>query len=119
MRKTTRTAMTAGVWIGFDEKKSLGAKETGAKAALPIWMDFMTAAASGKNPGQFQPPPDLPPRTVAQKLDTSDLAPTGDEIARAGFELVRGKVTMTCLRFMFLLCKTFQACAVATTKSDV
>src|SRR5215469_8239678 len=38
-------AMTAGVWIGFDEKKSLGAKETGAKAALPIWMDFMAAAA--------------------------------------------------------------------------
>jgi hypothetical protein len=29
------------------------------------------------------------------------------------------KVTMTCLRFMFLLCKTFQACGVATTKSDV
>jgi penicillin-binding protein 1A len=71
--------MTAGVWIGFDEKKSLGAKETGAKAALPVWMDFMTAALSGKNPGQFQPPPDLPPRAVAQKLDTSDLAPAGDE----------------------------------------
>src|SRR5215467_3344797 len=71
-------AMTAGVWIGFDEKKSLGAKETGAKAALPIWMDFMAEAAWGKNPGQFQPPPELPPRTVAQKLDTSDLAPAGN-----------------------------------------
>ena len=29
------------------------------------------------------------------------------------------EMTMTCLRFMFLLCQTFQACAVATTKSDV
>src|SRR5439155_19431507 len=29
------------------------------------------------------------------------------------------KMTTTCLRFMFLLCKTFQACAVATTKSGV
>jgi len=72
-------SMTAGVWVGYDEKKSLGAKETGAKAALPIWMDFMTAALAGKNPGEFQPPPELPPKTAPQKVDTSDLAPTGDE----------------------------------------
>jgi penicillin-binding protein 1A len=71
--------MTAGVWVGFDEKKSLGAKETGAKAALPIWMQFMTAALAGKDPGEFQPPPELPPQSTAQKLDTSDLAPAGDE----------------------------------------
>src|ERR1700691_5489836 len=36
--------MTCGVWVGFDEKKSLGAKETGAHAALPIWMNFMSSA---------------------------------------------------------------------------
>jgi len=72
-------AMTAGVWVGFDEKKSLGAKETGARAALPIWMQFMSAALAGKDPGQFQPPPDLPPSGSAQKVDTSDLAPAGDE----------------------------------------
>jgi len=40
--------MTAGVWIGYDEKKSLGAKETGARAALPAWMQFMSAALAGK-----------------------------------------------------------------------
>lgn len=72
-------AITTGVWVGYDEKKSLGAKETGARAALPIWMDFMTAALAGKDPGQFQAPPALPPEPVAQKLDTPDLAPTGDE----------------------------------------
>ena len=72
-------AMTAGVWVGYDEKKSLGAKETGARAALPIWMEFMSAAAAGRDPGQFQPPPDLPLRNVAPKLDTTDLAPVGDE----------------------------------------
>jgi penicillin-binding protein 1A len=33
--------MTCGVWIGFDEKKNLGENETGGRAALPIWMDFM------------------------------------------------------------------------------
>jgi penicillin-binding protein 1A len=34
-------SLAAGVWVGFDEKKdSLGRGETGADAALPIWMDF-------------------------------------------------------------------------------
>ena len=71
-------AMTCGVWVGFDEKKTLGAKETGAHAALPIWMNFMSAAMAGKDPGEFQPPPDLP-RVVAQKLDTPDNTPGVDE----------------------------------------
>src|SRR6202007_2331607 len=43
--------MTCGVWVGYDEKKSLGAKETGAHAALPIWMNFMTVAMAGKDAG--------------------------------------------------------------------
>jgi len=34
-------SLTAGAWIGFDEKVTLGDKETGAKAALPIWMEFI------------------------------------------------------------------------------
>jgi penicillin-binding protein 1A len=71
--------LTTGVWIGYDEKKSLGPKETGARAALPIWMDYMSNALAGTDPGQFQPPPVLPPRESAQKIDTSDLAPAGDE----------------------------------------
>ena len=71
-------ATTAGVWVGYDEKKPLGDKETGARAALPIWMQFMRVALAGKDPGQFQPPPDLPPR-APQKLDTPDLAPPAAE----------------------------------------
>ncbi len=69
--------MTCGVWVGFDEKKSLGAKETGAHAALPIWMNFMTAAMAGKDAGDFQPPPALP--HAAQKVDTPDTAPATEE----------------------------------------
>jgi len=69
--------MTCGVWMGFDEKKTLGAKETGAHAALPIWMNFMTAAQAGKDAGQFQPPPEMP--AAAQKVDTPDAAPAADE----------------------------------------
>ena len=70
--------MTCGVWVGYDEKKSLGAKETGAHAALPIWMNFMTVAMAGKDPGDFQPSP-LAPHAVAQKVDTPDTAPATEE----------------------------------------
>jgi penicillin-binding protein 1A len=40
-------SLAAGVWVGFDEKRlSLGRGETGADAALPIWMDFWRAATA-------------------------------------------------------------------------
>jgi penicillin-binding protein 1A len=71
--------LTAGVWVGYDEKKSLGPKETGARAALPIWMQFMSRALAGKDPGEFQPPPDLPRTAKVGDIDTPDLAPAGDE----------------------------------------
>jgi penicillin-binding protein 1A len=44
---------TCGVWIGYDNRESLGDKETGAKAALPIWIDFMRAAIVGKSDETF------------------------------------------------------------------
>jgi penicillin-binding protein 1A len=36
--------VATGVWVGFDEKSVLGKGETGSRAALPIWIDFMQAA---------------------------------------------------------------------------
>ncbi len=71
--------LTCGVWIGYDEKRFLGAKETGARAALPIWMDFMKAALAGKDPGEFQPPPETIPTSAPHSIDTPDAAPAGDE----------------------------------------
>lgn len=41
-------SITCGTWIGFDDRQSLGEKETGARAALPMWMDFMKAAIANK-----------------------------------------------------------------------
>lgn len=41
-------SVTCGTWIGYDSRQSLGDKETGARAALPIWMDFMRVAIAGK-----------------------------------------------------------------------
>jgi len=46
-------SITCGVWVGYDSRQSLGEKETGAKAALPIWMTFMRAAIAGKDSEQF------------------------------------------------------------------
>jgi penicillin-binding protein 1A len=70
--------MTCGVWMGFDEKRTLGAKETGAHAALPIWMNFMSSAMAGKDPGEFPAAPEVPV-TVIQKVDTPDTSPSTDE----------------------------------------
>jgi len=36
-------AVAAGVWVGMDDSSPLGNKETGARAALPVWVDFMEA----------------------------------------------------------------------------
>ncbi len=46
-------SVTCGVWVGYDSRQSLGDKETGAVAALPIWMTFMKAAIAGKDDEQF------------------------------------------------------------------
>ncbi len=73
-------SLTCGVWIGYDEKKSLGEKETGARAALPIWMQFMNVALAGKEPGNFPAAPAPANTGVAQKkVDTPDVAPGDGE----------------------------------------
>ncbi len=46
-------SVTCGVWVGYDNNQSLGEKETGARAALPIWMTWMKAAIAGKDDEQF------------------------------------------------------------------
>jgi penicillin-binding protein 1A len=51
--------LVAGVWIGFDDHAPLGARETGAGAALPAWLSFMQAAVGGRAPADFAPPPGI------------------------------------------------------------
>ena len=46
-------SITCGVWVGFDSRESLGEKETGARAALPIWMTVMKQAIAGKDGERF------------------------------------------------------------------
>jgi penicillin-binding protein 1A len=73
-------SITCGVWVGFDEKKTLGNKETGAMAALPIWMDFMRVALKGRESEDFAAPPPIAPNAVAQKVDTADENPGDGEV---------------------------------------
>ena len=49
--------LVAVSWIGFDAPQTLGRNETGAQAALPIWMGYMSVAL-GKAPEQVLAPPD-------------------------------------------------------------
>ena len=58
-------SVTCGVWVGYDSRQQLGDKETGARAALPIWMTFMKSAIAGKDDEQF---------LVDQDVHLNDLA---------------------------------------------
>jgi penicillin-binding protein 1A len=48
--------VATGVWVGFDEVRFLGAGETGAHAALPIWIDYMRSALEGRPVRDFPMP---------------------------------------------------------------
>jgi penicillin-binding protein 1A len=47
-------SITAGVWVGYDNRQSLGEKESGGHAALPLWIDFMKVAI-GDHPDEHFP----------------------------------------------------------------
>jgi penicillin-binding protein 1A len=74
--------ITAGVWVGFDDKQnSLGKKETGARAALPIWTSFMQTALAGTPVLDFANVTPLEQQVGDHpvRVDTPDTAPTEDE----------------------------------------
>jgi penicillin-binding protein 1A len=50
-------SVTCGVWVGFDDHRSLGKGQEGSHVALPIWMDFMSQALKGQPVQNF---PDSP-----------------------------------------------------------
>ena len=47
------------VWVGFDKVAALGKRETGAQAALPMWIDYMRHALSGTPESTVERPPGL------------------------------------------------------------
>lgn len=57
--------LVTGVWVGLDRNESLGWHETGSRAAIPIWLDFMTAAVEGRPAAVFP----VSPGVVFAKID--------------------------------------------------
>ncbi len=64
-------SITCGVWLGYDNRQSLGDKESGGHAALPLWIDFMKVAIADRPDEHFagdtRP---LPATNVAVKTAT-------------------------------------------------
>ena len=70
-------SVTCGTWIGYDNHQSLGEKETGARAALPMWMDFMRAAIANK-PDEAFPEGNAPKK----ELDVPPPAPPNSPVVK-------------------------------------
>jgi penicillin-binding protein 1A len=51
--------ISTGVWVGFDQEKTLGVGEVGGRVALPIWVQFMLAAHSKLTDMNFPVPPGI------------------------------------------------------------
>ena len=77
--------LVVGVWVGFDEKKSLGDRVTGAQAALPIWKTFMQTAYEGRAPEDFPIPPGVSIASIdaTTGLKASDAAGCAPVISEA------------------------------------
>jgi 1A family penicillin-binding protein len=53
------SAVVAGVWVGFDQPRTIGRDGYGSRYALPIWSDFMRRVAQRRPPQPFDVPPGL------------------------------------------------------------
>ncbi|MGD8672631.1 MAG: penicillin-binding transpeptidase domain-containing protein, partial [Thiogranum sp.] len=79
------TQLVTTVWVGFDQVQPLGNGETGSRAALPMWIDYMHAALKDVPPSTLAQPPDLV--TVRIDAKTGLRLPPGE--AGGLFELFR------------------------------
>ncbi|MCG6939160.1 MAG: penicillin-binding protein 1A [Gammaproteobacteria bacterium] len=77
--------LVANTWIGFDQLKPLGNRETAARAALPIWIDFMKVALAGKPERQLPRPEGL----ITMKINAETGLPATDEDTNTVFEIFR------------------------------
>ena len=70
--------------MGYDNRQSLGDKETGAKAALPIWMDVMKAAIADK-PDEVFPADTQPGSSSPREKQIAAAVKAGGETLRRGW----------------------------------
>lgn len=79
--------LVAIAWVGFDQLKPLGNVETGATAALPIWIDFMKQALAGV-PEKYLPRPE---GLVTMKINAETGAAASDLDKDTMFEIFRSE----------------------------
>ena len=78
------TQVATGVWVGFDEEKTLGRGEAGGRVALPIWLGYMMQAHEGLPTQNFP----VPEGIVFANIDneTGKLASTSStDVVRQAF----------------------------------
>jgi penicillin-binding protein 1A len=51
--------ITTGIWVGFDQERSIGVGEVGGRAAIPIWVPYMQSAHQSLPEVTFQAPPGI------------------------------------------------------------
>jgi penicillin-binding protein 1A len=84
--------LVAGVWVGFDERRRMGTKETGARVALPIWIDFMQGALEAVPDRPFPEPRGIVRREICPEsglLATSYCPDPKVEVFISGTEPLR------------------------------
>ena len=82
-------AVAAGVWVGCDSGEALGDKETGAKAALPIWIQLMQATLAGGSAQSFDIPDDVVKvamNPLTGQLERDDTSQAVSALFRVGTE---------------------------------
>lgn len=79
--------MALGVWVGNDDSTTLGNYETGARAALPVWIDVMRYQP-GENPIQYF---DIPDGTKMIYMDPDTGKPTEKKTKKTVRALVKSK----------------------------
>ena len=75
-------------WVGFDTPKTLGARETGGKAALPMWIYYMKEALKGLPQKSLEQPPGL----VTVRIDPETGLLVGANWPNAKFEIFRSEM---------------------------
>jgi penicillin-binding protein 1A len=78
-------SLVAITWVGFDKSAPLGRGETGGRAALPAWIDFMREALAD-TPDR---PPEMPEGLVTVRIDPATGLRVGAEQEEAIFEVFR------------------------------
>ncbi len=79
------TRLVTTTWVGFDRSRSMGRHETGARAALPMWIDYMRVALKDMPESVMPQPPGL----VSVRINADTGKPTSSADPKAMFETFR------------------------------